>query len=167
MTNRSSKEDGFTLIELMIVVAILGILAAVAIPAFLEYMRKGKNSEAQVQLNRLSKSAKLFFVENSYFPDLVGAAIPGSVSCVKISSTGWDDGNATVDSAWEQMEFVIPDSEHILFQYEYVPVAAPVVNFTAYARGDLNCDGTFLTWEAQGTIANGMAGITMAQTAKD
>ena len=52
---------GFTLIELMIVVAILGILAVVAVPALQKYMRRAKTAEAKTQLAKLYDAASSFF----------------------------------------------------------------------------------------------------------
>ena len=55
------KKSGFTLIELMIVVAILGILAAVAVPAFLGYMRRSKTAESQNNLKTMFYAAKMYY----------------------------------------------------------------------------------------------------------
>ena len=65
---RNKTQRGFTLIELMIVVAIIGILAAVAIPKFLDYMNVSKRSEAEVNLDAIRKGAEAEAMENKSFP---------------------------------------------------------------------------------------------------
>ena len=78
--NMKKVQQGFTLIELMIVVAIIGILAAVAIPAYQDYTAKAQASEAQVLLDGL-KSA---IVANSTEDPATGCAIPaGSITSGK------------------------------------------------------------------------------------
>ncbi len=58
---RLKNAKGFTLIELMIVVAILGILAVVAVPALQKYMRRAKTAEAKTQLAKIYDAASSFF----------------------------------------------------------------------------------------------------------
>lgn len=58
-----SNEKGFTLIELMIVVAIIGILAAIAIPNFLNYQCKAKQSEAKANLGTIRSMQEAYFAE--------------------------------------------------------------------------------------------------------
>ena len=60
-TPQRSTVGGFTLIELMIVVAILGILSVVAIPAFVRYMRIAKTAEAYRMINKIVKGVQIYY----------------------------------------------------------------------------------------------------------
>src|ERR1044072_1317394 len=60
-------QKGFTLIELMIVVAIIGILAAIAIPNFVRFQAKSKQSEAKANLKAIFVAKKSNFAENDTF----------------------------------------------------------------------------------------------------
>ena len=57
------RQDGFTLVELMVVVAIIGLLSAVAVPNFKKYQAKSKMSEAKLQLSAL------YTAESSFYSD--------------------------------------------------------------------------------------------------
>lgn len=79
--NRVQK--GFTLIELMVVVAIVGILASVAYPSYVDHVRKGRRAEAQATLMDISLKQGQYFVQRkAYAADAteLGITIPTSVS---------------------------------------------------------------------------------------
>ena len=75
------NEKGFTLIELMIVVAIIGILAAIAIPNFLNYQKKAKTSEAKTNLGAIRTSEEAYKAENDRY--MAAAPYPGAPATAK------------------------------------------------------------------------------------
>jgi type IV pilus assembly protein PilA len=75
MLIKKKKEKGFTLIELMIVVAIIGILAAIAIPNFMRYQAKAKQSEAKANLGSIYTSEITFRAESDRFAQTIAGIL--------------------------------------------------------------------------------------------
>lgn len=69
-------QKGFTLIELMIVIAIIGILASIAIPAYADYIKKGKATEATATLANLRIQMEQYFQDNRTY--VGGTCVPAS-----------------------------------------------------------------------------------------
>jgi type IV pilus assembly protein PilA len=61
---RKKGQKGFTLIELMIVIAIIGILAAIAIPQFVTYRQKGYNTQAKAELKSFYTACQAYFADS-------------------------------------------------------------------------------------------------------
>ena len=65
---RTRSKSGFTLIELMIVVAIVGVLAALAIPSYTSYMKRSRMSEVLIVFDALAQGASEYHAALGYFP---------------------------------------------------------------------------------------------------
>jgi prepilin-type N-terminal cleavage/methylation domain-containing protein len=143
-----AKQSGFTLIELMIVVAIIGILAAVAIPAFMDYMKRSKKTEAVLQLNKIGKNSKTYFLTNASFVTADGVGMPAA--CCACPNKHPVVNTWLTDPAWSALDFEIDEPN--LFTYEYT---GGVNNAKAAAFGDLDCDGVQVQYTMYLSAPNG------------
>ncbi|MDY7561912.1 type IV pilin protein [Pseudomonas sp. 10B1] len=87
---------GFTLIELMIVVAIIGILAAVAYPSYTEYVKRTHRSEIAALVSATAQSMERFYTRNGQYSDVVG---PPAVALTLPAGNGYYTLAATVRTA--------------------------------------------------------------------
>jgi type IV pilus assembly protein PilA len=81
LLSKKDPEKGFTLIELLVVIIIIGILAAIALPAFLNQSNKAKQSEAKTYVSTLNKGQQAYFTEKSKFAtsiDMLGVGVPAT-----------------------------------------------------------------------------------------
>lgn len=199
MISRMKKRiaGGFTLIELMVVVAIIGILAAVAIPAFLKNAKKAKTTEATINVKKLSDGAVSYYHEEKnaagtaipiakQFPDTAATATePALATCCAASSQKCQpDPNLWSAPTWQALKFSMDDPHY--YAYGYTRGAAstagtaigliaepggatgtPTEWYFADAQGDLNCDATYSTFEMLGAIMTDGSVTTGAGLFKD
>lgn len=96
------KQKGFTLIELMIVIAIIGILAAVAIPAYSDYVTRAQVTEAVEMLQSLKSPLAEYGGQFNAWPSgLVGALANGTATEINLTLTGkYTDVTPSVTGAY-------------------------------------------------------------------
>jgi type IV pilus assembly protein PilA len=170
------NKRGFTLVELMIVVAIIGVLAALAIYGVRKYLSNAKTAEARTALGRISKDAQSAWDRESMSGDplalggtavnsrslcpTAGATVPsaiGSVSNRKYQSSPAD----WKGTGWSCLKFTMDGPQY--FMYNYTKSGDNVTgSFLAEAHGDFNGNGIPSTFSLGGQLAAASGEIVLA-----
>lgn len=161
---RKSLNNGATLAEVMMVVVIMGILAAVAIPMFGRYLRRARSSEAAQSLERISAGAKVYY--ETILADVNGRPLPrqfpdtsgcGSPPCpTPASSCCSQSGMICANTSWSaDVWSAVRFNISVPHYYQYFLDSAgtnTAATFTADALGNLDCDTITATWRITGNI---------------
>lgn len=152
----SAGQAGFSLLELMLVVAIMGLLAAAAVPAFSRYIKRVKTSEAVMLLREMYNGATAYFdtehadgagqILPHQFPSTAGPTPALATIGIERVVTNWHDSGT-----WDALKFGIADPHYFAYQFDSSGIDA-ASQFTASAFGNLDGDAVFSTFVRFATV---------------
>lgn len=125
----------------MVFVAIVGVMAAVAIPSFMKYVKKSKSTEANIELLRLRTGVENYLIEHGELPAAAGPSPPLGSCCAAGDSTCIPDPAHWANPTWQALRFSIDEPNR--YSYELATAGG---GYTVRAYGDLDCDGVYSTF---------------------
>jgi len=152
------KQPGFTIVELLIVIVVIGILAAITIVAYNGIQGRAVAASLSSDLDNASKLLKLFQVDNSAYPTTINCAIADSAvnKCIKSSSGTTYQYIATVTPQLFCLAATNNNSSYSISQ-DTAPLAGPCPLLRLDAGNSVSYSGTGTTWtDLSGNGNNGM-----------
>lgn len=131
-------------------IMVLGIVAAVAIPAFLHFEKKTKSSEAELQLDALKKKLERYYAENHRLPQTWAKLTPSESCCNGPDFKCPPDPTLWAKPPWSEIGFSIDSPTYYQLSYQ-----ASYDSVTLTASGDLNCDGVPEEYVLTGSVVAG------------
>ncbi len=161
MKTRTFGQSGFTLVELMIVVAIIGVLASLAIYGVSRYLKHSKTAEASRSLGAMETGSKAYYQLDTdssgsgtgpFYHQFPGAGLSAvkNPASIPVASKVQTAGTWTA-TTWTQLKFVMTDPQFYQYTYTGGGGTGTSASYTALAQGDLDGNTTNSSFTLIGT----------------
>ncbi len=142
------------------IVFFVGVSSAVAIPAFMKYIKKSKTAEARELIYKMYQGARAYYMDPGMsagglqaaapqFPEPSAGPTPPLGACCQAGGKCAPRASLWETAPWNALMFSVDDPHYYSYQYVVVDKQR---QFVVRAFGDLDCDGEFSTFEMTGTV---------------
>jgi prepilin-type N-terminal cleavage/methylation domain-containing protein len=130
MVSLKRKQSGFTIVELLIVIVVIGILATLVIVTFTGIQQRARNTKRQTDINAIQSHVEAYYADNGMYPTLANL---NSAAFVSTNLKGLDPA-AMQDPSWSTSIAACTTSGAVTM------IAAPAADCYAYSPGPSGCD---------------------------